>query len=174
MKSRHFSIAFCLILGAFTTALAAQESPQQFTLQWAVLQSAEDFTGGPGRGDLEMSGLVEWDFRSGTLYDHFPNQVIRSVQQGDKYFVGKKSTLSLRAAGSSEPIDIDVSVMVESLQRQWRSMEATKTTFVIRRGGKVVSTPTIRTELGQKAITSTPSGDGSPPIYVLIQVIPAG
>lgn len=171
MKSHRFSIAFYLILASFTTALAAQENPQRFTLQWAVLQSAQDFTGAGG-GDLQMSGLVEWDFRSGTLYDHFPNQVIGSMQRGDKDFYGNRSTVSLRASGSSEPIDIDVSVLVESLERQWRSREATKTSFVIRRGGKVVSTPTVRTELGQKAITATPSGDGGPPVYVLIQVDP--
>lgn len=171
MKSHLVKLAFGLIFVAGASSLVAEGSSRQFALQWAVLQSAQDFTQGARRGDLAMSGLVDWDFRSGTLYDHFPNDVIGSLQQGNKYFYGESSTLSLRAGGS-DPIDIDVSVLVESLKRQWRSLEAAKTKFVIRRGGRLISAPTVRTELGQKAITSTPSGDGTPPIYVLIQVDP--
>lgn len=171
MKSYFPRLVVCLLLLVGASSLGA-EGDREFHLQWAVLQSAQDFTSSARGGDLAVSGLIEWDFRSGTLYDYFPNDVVRSMQQGSKYFYGNRSSVSLQAGGLIEPIAVDVSVTVENLKRQWRSLQATKAKFVIRRGGKIVSAPTVRTEIGQKAITATPGAEGQPPVYILIQVDP--
>ncbi len=171
MKGYFPKLVVCLLLLVGVSNLWA-EGDREFHLQWAVLQSAQDFTDSARGGDLAVSGLIDWDFRSGTLYDHFPNDVVGSMRQGSKYFYGTESSVSLQAGGLLEPIDIDVSVTVENLKRQWRSLQATRAKFVIRRGGEIVSAPTVRTEIGQKAITSAPGSEGQPPIYILIQVDP--
>lgn len=172
MKNHFGKLIFCLVFTVCASNLVAEGSSREFNLQWAVLQGVRDFTHDARGGNLAVSGLLEWDFRSGTINDYFPHDVVGSLQQGSKYFVGEKGVLSLHAGELLEPLDIDVSVVVESLKRRQRALQATKTTFSIRRAGKALSSPTVRTELGQRAMASAPGVNGQPPVYILVQVDP--